>query len=52
MKRQHPYIMMGYWMKKPSEMSVAWFDAIRWFGGSESAQFLLNAFPSAVTSGE
>lgn len=30
---------------------VAWFDAIRWFGGSESAQFLLASAPSIETSG-
>lgn len=34
------------------EERVAWFDAIRWFGGSESAQFLLTTFPSTETSGE
>jgi len=31
---------------------VAWFDAIRWFGGSESAQFLLTSTSTTETSGE
>ncbi len=30
---------------------VAWFDAIRWFGGSESAQFLLTSSPGTEASG-
>ncbi len=31
---------------------VAWFDAIRWFGGSDVAQFLLTSSPPTETSGE
>lgn len=36
---------------QPDEL-VAWFDAIRWFGGSYSAQFLLTSPPTTETSGE
>ena len=31
---------------------VAWFDAIRWLGGSESAQFLLTSSHTSEISGE
>ena len=34
------------------EDRVAWFDAIGWFGGSDSAQFLLTSSPTPDTSGE
>jgi hypothetical protein len=34
---------------QPDEQ-VAWFDAIRWFGGSESSQFLLTSSPVTETS--
>src|SRR5579859_3086435 len=34
---------------QPNER-VAWFDAIRWFGGSESSQFLLTSSPDPATS--
>jgi Family of unknown function (DUF6062) len=36
---------------QPDEQ-VAWFDAIRWFGGSESSQFLLLSSPATETSGK
>jgi len=36
---------------QPDEL-VAWFDAIRWFGGSETAQFLLTSSPARDTEGE
>jgi len=34
------------------EEQVAWFDAIRWFAGSDSAQFLLTSSAARETSGE
>ncbi len=36
---------------QPDEL-VAWFDAIRWFGGSESARFLLTSSPTTDTARE
>ena len=32
---------------QPDEL-VSWFDAIRWFGGSDSAQFLLVSSPPDI----
>jgi hypothetical protein len=36
---------------QPDEL-VAWFEALRWFGGSDVAQFLLISAPTAEASGE
>ncbi len=36
---------------QPDEL-IAWFEAIRWFGGSDSAQFLLTSAPTTETSRE
>jgi hypothetical protein len=36
---------------QPDEL-IAWFDTIRWFGGSDSAQFLLTSSPITEASDE
>jgi hypothetical protein len=35
---------------QPDELA-AWFDAIRWFGGSEAAQFLLTSASTTEAPG-